>query len=129
MWIKKLMIIGLIVGYLELDFGIYHLMTEKSPNHAHGLRTGIIGYIDFGEYEVDVPCVIVAWLYNYLIKVSYHPKRCFIFNICFETIATMLMSTLFRGYEWKNALAATWIGVCNIWQSAGLRIVKKIKIK
>lgn len=85
--IKKLMTIGLVAACLvfigdwmlglfgifleDLSyFGIYRLMAEKSPKHAHGLRTGIIGYIAFGACGVHVPCVMVAWLYNYLIKVS-----------------------------------------------------------
>ncbi len=153
-------------------FGIYRLMAEKSPKHAHGLRTGIIGYIAFGACGVHVPCVMVAWLYNYLIKVSPdaaykcclkfatyfmipstviftifciymvavqisafvkgmtpYPKWCFIFNIGFGMIATMLIATPFRGYAWGNALAATWISVGNIWQFAGLLIVMKRLVK
>ena len=41
-------------------------MAEKSPKHAHNLRTGIFGYLAFGACGVCIPRIIVSWLYYYL---------------------------------------------------------------
>ncbi len=164
-------LLGLVGIFLEgvSYFGIYRLMAEKSPKHAHSLRTGIIGYIAFGACGVHVPCVMVAWLYNHLSiaspQVAYesclklagyfmvpatilfalfflclmraqisafakgmtpYPKWCWIFNVGFGMILTMIIATPFRGYAWGNALAATWISVGNIWQFAGLLVAMKL---
>lgn len=61
-------LLGMIGIFLEglSYFSIYRLIAERSPSHAHALRTGIFGYIAFGPCGVHVPCLMVAWLYNYL---------------------------------------------------------------
>lgn len=68
-WSALLGLFGVILEGLSY-FGIYRLMAERSPRHAHGLRTGIIGYIAFGACGVHVPCLMAAWLYNYLMKAA-----------------------------------------------------------
>lgn len=35
-------------------FGVYRLMAEKSPKHAHAYRSGIIGYLMFGGLLVTM---------------------------------------------------------------------------
>ena len=44
-------------------FGIYRLMAEKSPKHAHNFRTGIIGYLVFGPCGFHVPVCMMLFLY------------------------------------------------------------------
>nr|WP_294531053.1 DUF6796 family protein [uncultured Blautia sp.] len=66
-WSALLGLFGIVLEGLSY-FGIYRLMAEKSPAHAHKLRTGIIGYIAFGACGVHVPCIMIAWLYNYLMQ-------------------------------------------------------------
>lgn len=115
--IKKLMTIGLVAACLvfigdwmlglfgivleDLSyFGIYRLMAEKSPKHAHGLRTGIIGYIAFGACGVHVPCVMVAVQISAFVKgMTPYPKWCFIFNIVYDLnnpdyVAAFLVSVI-----------------------------------
>lgn len=147
-WSAILGLLGIVLEGLSY-FGIYRLMAEKSPEHAHKLRTGIIGYIAFGACGVHIPCVMVSWLYHFLINtapdIAYeccrkfivyfilpatilfaifclymiaaqisafvkektpYPKWCWIFNIGFGMVLTMIIATLFRGYAWGNALAA-----------------------
>lgn len=47
-------------------FGIYRLMTGKSPKHAYVYRSGIIGYLIFGACGVHVPCLALAFFYKYM---------------------------------------------------------------
>lgn len=51
-------------------FGIYRLMAEKSPEHAHAYRSGIIGYLIFGACGVHVPCLASVYFYKYILAVS-----------------------------------------------------------
>lgn len=51
-------------------FGIYRLMAEKSPKHAHAYRSGIIGYLIFGACGVHVPCLASVYFYKYMLAVS-----------------------------------------------------------
>lgn len=44
------------------SFGIYRLMAEKSPEHAHRYRSGILGYIIFGGCGFHVPVCAMAFL-------------------------------------------------------------------
>lgn len=166
-WSALLGLVGIVLEGLSY-FGIYRLMAEKSPAHAHKLRSGIIGYLVFGACGVHVPCVMVAWLYSFLrasapdiayecskklamyfmlpglilfilfcvymiaVQISAfakgmtpYPKWCWIFNIGFGMVVTMLIATPFRGYAWGNAFAAAWISIGNIWQALGLLIMMK----
>ena len=43
-------------------FGIYRLMAEKSPECAHGYRTGILGYLMFGACGYHVPVCAAVFL-------------------------------------------------------------------
>ncbi len=46
-------------------FGVYRLMAEKSPKHAHHYRTGILGYLMFCPFGFHVMvCAIVYLLRN-----------------------------------------------------------------
>ena len=46
-------------------FGVYRLMAEKSPKHAHHYRTGILGYLMFCPFGFHVMvCTIVYLLRN-----------------------------------------------------------------
>ena len=47
-------------------FGIYRLMAEKSPAHAHNFRTGIIGYLLFGPCGFHVPVCAAMFVYGRL---------------------------------------------------------------
>ncbi len=47
-------------------FGVYRLMAEKSPKHAHAYRSGIIGYLIFGACGVHVPCLASVFFYKYM---------------------------------------------------------------
>lgn len=51
-------------------FGVYRLMAEKSPKHAHAYRSGIIGYLIFGACGVHVPCLASVFFYKYMYAVS-----------------------------------------------------------
>lgn len=51
-------------------FGIYRLMAEKSPKHAHIYRSGIIGYLVFGGCGVHVPCLSAIYFYKYMAAAS-----------------------------------------------------------
>lgn len=60
-------IIGMISIILEglSYFGVYRLMAEQSPKHAHSYRSGILGYIMFCPFGFHVMvCVIVYLLRN-----------------------------------------------------------------
>lgn len=162
-------ILGLFGIFIEglSYFSLYRLMADKSQKYAHMLRTGIIGYIAFGACGVHVPCIMITWLYNYLLRVSPasaydccyklffyfiipgivlffifflimeaaqilafvkgftpYPKWCWIFNVGLGMVITMCITTPLRGYRFGNALAATWISIGNIWQFAGLLVMK-----
>lgn len=51
-------------------FGIYRLMAERSPKHAHAYRSGIIGYVAFGGCGVHVPCLASVFFYKYMTAAS-----------------------------------------------------------
>lgn len=60
-------IIGMISIILEglSYFGVYRLMAEQSPKHAHSYRSGILGYIMFCPFGFHVMvCAIVYLLRN-----------------------------------------------------------------
>lgn len=44
-------------------FGIYRMMAERSPNHAHAYRAGIFGCMLFGV-SVHVSCCAAVYYYN-----------------------------------------------------------------
>lgn len=48
-------------------FGIYRLMAEQSPKHAHAYRSGILGILMFGGCGVHVPCVASVYFYKHLL--------------------------------------------------------------
>lgn len=68
-WSGLLGLIGITLEGLCF-FGIYRLMAEKSPKHAHLYRTGIIGYLVFGPCGVHVPCVAMVYVYNHILGVD-----------------------------------------------------------
>ena len=43
-------------------FGVYRLMAEKSPAHAHRYRAGIFGYVIFGGCGYHVPVCALVFL-------------------------------------------------------------------
>lgn len=43
-------------------FGVYRLMAEQSPAHAHCLRSGIFGYVIFGGCGFHVPVCALTFL-------------------------------------------------------------------
>ncbi|MGN0655684.1 MAG: DUF6796 family protein [Ruminiclostridium sp.] len=45
-------------------FGIYRLIAERSPKHAHAYRSGIFGILMFGGCGVHVPCVAAVYFYK-----------------------------------------------------------------
>lgn len=47
-------------------FGVYRLMAERSPKHAHTYRSGILGYLIFGACGVHVPCLSAVFFYKYV---------------------------------------------------------------
>ncbi|MBQ8878309.1 MAG: hypothetical protein IJ029_06240 [Lachnospiraceae bacterium] len=51
-------------------FGVYRLMAEKSPKHAHAYRSGILGYLIFGACGVHVPCLSSVFFYKYMVAAN-----------------------------------------------------------
>lgn len=47
-------------------FGVYRLMAEKSPKHAHNYRTGILGYIMFCPCGFHIGVCAAMFLYRSL---------------------------------------------------------------
>lgn len=101
--------LGLIGIVLEgvCYFSIYRLIVEKSPKYAHIFRTGIIGYIAFGACGVHVPCLMISWLYNYLIKVlpDIAFDCCYKFGLYFLVPGTALFCASFLIMETSQTLA------------------------
>ena len=64
-WSAFLGLIGITLEGLSY-FGVYRLMAEKSPKHAHAYRSGIIGYLIFGACGVHVPCLSSVFFYKYM---------------------------------------------------------------
>lgn len=64
-WSSVLGLIGIPLEGL-CYFGIYRLMAERSPKHAHAYRSGIIGYLIFGACGVHVPCLASVFFYKYM---------------------------------------------------------------
>jgi len=57
-------LIGIPVEVLSY-FGVYRLMADRSPRHAHAYRAGILGMLTFGAL-VHVICCAVPFYYNKL---------------------------------------------------------------
>jgi hypothetical protein len=74
-------------------FGIYRLMAEQSLKHAHLYRTGILGYLIFGPCGVHVSCVVVAYIYDNLLKVA--PTEAFAVAMRFAKLFMMPTACLF----------------------------------
>lgn len=47
-------------------FGIYRLMAEQSPKHAHHYRSGIFGYLMFGACGFHVPVCALVFVMKHL---------------------------------------------------------------
>lgn len=62
-WAAFLGFIGIPLEGLSY-FGIYRLMAERSPKHAHAYRSGILGILMFGGCGVHVPCVALVYFYK-----------------------------------------------------------------
>ncbi|MGN0402340.1 MAG: DUF6796 family protein [Acetatifactor sp.] len=65
-WAVLLGFIGIPLEGLSY-FGIYRLMAEKSPGHAHAYRSGILGILMFGGCGVHVSCVATVYFYKQLL--------------------------------------------------------------
>lgn len=68
-WSAMLGLIGIPLEGL-CYFGIYRLMVQKAPGHAHAYRSGILGYLIFGGCGVHVPCLACAFFYKYMMAQS-----------------------------------------------------------
>lgn len=55
---------GMVLEGLSL-FGIYRLMAEQSPKHAHRFRAGIFGYLMFGSCGFHLPVCAMTFLANH----------------------------------------------------------------
>lgn len=66
-WAAFLGFIGIPLEGLSY-FGIYRLMAEQSPKHAHAYRSGILGILMFGGCGVHVPCVASVYFYKCLLR-------------------------------------------------------------
>lgn len=64
-WSALLGFIGIPLEGLSY-FGVYRLMAEKSPEHAHMYRSGILGYLMFGGCGVHVQCLALVFVYNHV---------------------------------------------------------------
>lgn len=64
-WSALLGMLGMWIEGLSY-FGIYRLMAQASPKHAHQYRTGIIGYIVFGPCGFHVPVCMAMFVYRSL---------------------------------------------------------------
>lgn len=68
-WSALLGLIGIPIEGL-CYFGIYRLMAESSPSHAHAYRAGILGYLIFGACGVHVPCLMACYFYKTLYAIE-----------------------------------------------------------
>lgn len=68
-WSAMLGFIGVPLEAL-CHFGIYRLMAEKSPKHAHAYRSGILGYLAFGGCGVHVSCLACVFFYKYMMAAN-----------------------------------------------------------
>lgn len=63
-WSALLGLIGIPIEVLSY-FGVYRLMADRSPKHAHAYRAGIFGMLIFGAF-VHVMCCAVPFCYKKL---------------------------------------------------------------
>lgn len=68
-WSALLGLIGIPIEGL-CYFGIYRLMAETAPKHAHAYRAGVLGYLIFGACGVHVPCLMACYFYKTLYAVD-----------------------------------------------------------
>lgn len=68
-WSALLGLIGIPIEGL-CYFGIYRLMAENAPKHAHAYRAGIWGYLIFGACGIHVPCLMACYFYKTLYAVD-----------------------------------------------------------
>ncbi|MDO4522643.1 MAG: hypothetical protein Q4B57_05780 [Eubacteriales bacterium] len=73
-WSSLLGIIGIPLECL-CYFGIYRLMAERSPRHAHAYRSGILGCLTFGGCGVHMPCLAIVYVYKRMLEVA--PERAY----------------------------------------------------
>ncbi|MDO4622689.1 MAG: hypothetical protein Q4B22_07030 [Eubacteriales bacterium] len=73
-WSSLLGIIGIPMECL-CYFGIYRLMAERSPRHAHAYRSGILGCLTFGGCGVHMPCLAIVYVYKRMLEVA--PERAY----------------------------------------------------
>ena len=67
-WSALLGLIGIPIEVLSY-FGVYRLMADRSPKHAHAYRAGIFGMLTFGAL-VHVICCAVPFYYKKLYALS-----------------------------------------------------------
>ena len=70
-WSALLGLVGIPIEVLSY-FGVYRLMADRSPKHAHAYRMGIFGMLIFGAL-VHVMCCAVPFYYKKLYVIS--PER------------------------------------------------------
>ncbi len=73
-WSSLLGVIGIPLECL-CYFGIYRLMAERSPKHAHAYRSGILGCLIFGGCGVHMPCLAIVYVYKQMLETI--PERAY----------------------------------------------------
>ncbi|MDO4649738.1 MAG: hypothetical protein Q4B26_13930 [Eubacteriales bacterium] len=108
-WSSLLGVIGIPLECL-CYFGIYRLMTEHSPGHAHAFRSGIIGCLIFGGCGVHMPCLAIVYVYKHMMEAA--PEY------AFDTMLQFGMYFLLPG---MIMFLISWIVLCTVQISAFVR--------
>lgn len=95
-WSALLGLIGIPIEGL-CYFGIYRLMAESAPKHAHAYRAGVLGYLIFGACGVHVPCLMACYAYKtlYAIDPALALEKCVKFGLYFMLPAFFLFFVFF----------------------------------
>ncbi len=78
-------------------FGIYRLMAEQLPKHAHAFRSGIFGCLIFGGCGVHMPCLAIVYVYKRMLEVA--PERAYETMVQFGSYF-LLPGTIFFMISW-----------------------------
>lgn len=95
-WSAFLGLIGIpIEGLCYL--GVYRLMAETAPKHAHAYRAGVLGYLIFGACGVHVPCLMACYVYKtlYAVEPTLALEKCVRFGLYFMLPAFLLFFVFF----------------------------------
>lgn len=95
-WSALLGLIGIPIEGL-CYWGIYRLMAETAPKHAHAYRAGVLGYLIFGACGVHVPCLMACYFYKtlYMVDPALALEKSIRFGLYFMVPACLLFFVSF----------------------------------